>query len=411
MAQRPAINFRHALGLGLFLGLVGVSIALASDDTTAKDAPPKGPSGGAIVPLAPTPAPAPAPKPRLALDATVPVGDEITVYDDLFARWDDTRWHIETEVVLPYVMRLGLEDNLQVEVMAFQTRAVIACSKEWRISGRKYEVDCRIEEVGLQLVPRHRRDFVKDDRKEDIASIIAGLDDKLTGAKLTLQVTDDGRVVNINLDDVQMDKRNRRTSLLQEAMRQILARVMVGFDMRLRKGTALNEGKWVEYNTAMMSMPDVLATQGSSKVVHQLNYHDGLAFVQTLGRGLVVGSGGVIGIQTGDGASVGESGGGSMADAGADSELRQSGVPDGPFIMELQGVSVFDPKAGFMLERVWVLEGKSTSSAGLAREYRYWHAGRITMIDKDAKPDVGPSHQVSPQGMPLVGFPMWLPVR
>ena len=27
--------------------------------------------------------------------------DEVTVFGDLFARWDDTRWFIATEVILP----------------------------------------------------------------------------------------------------------------------------------------------------------------------------------------------------------------------------------------------------------------------------------------------------------------------
>ena len=35
------------------------------------------------------------------------VAEEIVVWGDLFARWDDTRWMITTEVVLPYAMTLA----------------------------------------------------------------------------------------------------------------------------------------------------------------------------------------------------------------------------------------------------------------------------------------------------------------
>ena len=50
----------------------------------------------------------------LAQTPAADVAEEVVVYGDLFARWDGTRWFIETETVLPYTLSLTADENRSV---------------------------------------------------------------------------------------------------------------------------------------------------------------------------------------------------------------------------------------------------------------------------------------------------------
>lgn len=424
------------------------------------------------------------------------VFEEVTVYGDLFARWDNTRWFITTEVALPYALTLHREENLGFRTKMFQIRSVLSCSKEWRLNRRHYEVDCEIEDIGLratswdrwrsyqfqnkkkaykgidgdamleeldveipstagrvaadyeELVPLRNpmpyygaklRDLgVMDvecevtldvnlngkvakayvtacpapfqeattERLESwkfkaleenvrttltipfavkVKKILDEADKLLTGKQLQIQVSDDGQVQNVDIEG--LEAHDRRTTRINETLRVLLARMMAGFDMKLRKWNNLSEGQWVEYNPELMAMPtpDFVASRGSSILIHQLNKYRGERVVQSVGRGT---------ISFGDGAG------------------------ENFFSTRFNGVSIYDGDEGYMTERVWSLFGTPTASSAMADGSAgapYWHAGRIRILGDGEQVDVGPTEEVAMPGAPEAyletGLKEWVPME
>lgn len=371
-----------------------------------------------------TAAPAPQPTPPASGGGDTPwvssQTNEIVVWGDLFARWDDTRWRIDTEIEIPFPVLLAKENNLQFFTTAYQVRTVIACSKTWKLGKKHFEVDCVLEDVALQatIAQRYSERAIKN-----AGVVLDELDAMLTGVDLQLQVADDGRVTNISLEGLQKD--NDREQMIHETLRQVLSRVVVGFDMKLQKMNQLNEGKWIEYHSALMSMPlpsGSTATRASSTLIHYLNRYKGHILVQSIGKGMIEApalggqrldnsAGMVAASQQAPSAAaqpsgISAGGSGSTPDDGDDSASNGFSYPGYTYDTDLIGVSIFDQDEGFMTERVWALEGKPTASAGLNTR-RYWHAGRITMLGETEKPDLGPTAVVSPRGAGVPGVIPW----
>jgi hypothetical protein len=316
--------------------------------------------------------------------------EEIVVYEDLFARWEGTRWFIGAEVQVPGVMWFAADEKYEMRISAFQLRAVLACDKEWKLSRRKMEVGCFLEDVGLQVVP-----FDPDYGHADV--ILNELDAKLTGARLQLQVKDNGRVTNIDLEDLP-DPRNRRETRIQELLRMLLSRLVVGYDMKLRKSNFLSTGQWVENRSSLLTMPpyqvpnpqrsglpslDVLASgtvaPSSGLIVHQLNGYQGHVVVQTKGEGQI---------------------------------QDELGIN---YTAELTGVAIYDEDRGFMRERVWSLVARRTAESfdtwGFAL-VDYSHSGMLRMLGDDELAEVGPTRSVALPNQPKTqGMPLWKPLR
>lgn len=309
--------------------------------------------------------------------------EEIVVWGDLFARWDDTRWLITTELALPYAFQFLKDENLGFPSREFQFRTVIRCNKQWRLGRHRYEVDCVIEDFGMQAALDYDR--VKPGDITDATAVLEEIDAKLTNAAIQLQVADDGRVTNLSLEGVPAS--NRRQSEMQETLRQVLSRLVVGFNLKLQEYNQLNEGKWHEYNSTLMSLPmppGIGGAPGSSLVVHYLNRYKGHILVQSIGKGVVQ-------------IPLVESGGGQ-----AGQNLT--------FETDLIGVSLFDPDNGFMMERVWALDGRPTSS-NFFDQGRYFHAGKLTMLGTEDRPDVGPTRVVNGRRFTVPELPEWEPIE
>jgi len=316
--------------------------------------------------------------PAWSQEADEELFDEIVVYGDLFARWDDTRWMVETELSVPLPLLFAKDQNLEIRATAMQVRAILQCTKDEQLRKKRWVVDCEVEDISLKVVP------FRNDRSQkkigDGALILDEVDAKLTGSKLQLQVADDGRVTNIDLEGV--PKTNRRLSEMHETLRQVMSRVIVGFDLKLRKFNQLHEGKWVEYNSALMSMPVPSAysgVAGSSMLVHYLNKYQGQVLVQSIGKGGV-----------------------NIPMPGSDRQLN--------FITELIGVSIFDPEEGYMTERVWSLTGNSSAS-NLFNTGSYNHAGRIRMLGTKEAPNLGLSELVNGPSESDRGLGTWEPIE
>src|SRR5688572_5270208 len=72
--------------------------------------------------------------------------EEVVVWGDLFARWDNTRWLIATELAMPYALPFAKNLNEAFPCPGFQIRTILACSKTWKLNNRHWEVDCVIED-------------------------------------------------------------------------------------------------------------------------------------------------------------------------------------------------------------------------------------------------------------------------
>jgi hypothetical protein len=307
--------------------------------------------------------------------------EEVVVWGDLFARWDDTRWMITTEVALPYEITLARDENQEFDTREVALKTVIGCNKDWRLNKRRYEVGCVIEDFAMQAAVSERR--VTEQDIERAQAVLDEIDAKLSGAKLQLQVADDGRVTNLDLEGV--PRQNRRQSDIQETLRQILSRVVVGFNLKLQKYNQLHEGKWYEYNSSILSVPGASSTaaMGSNLVVHYLNPFQGHIIVQSIGKGMV----------SVDGAPV------------ANSAVQKMDIA-----LELIGVSTFDKAQGYMLERVWAING-STTAASMFVSQPYYNAGRIWTLGELDKPDCGPTRVVNGRKQRVAGLPSWEPIE
>ncbi|MBT3218761.1 MAG: hypothetical protein HN348_06685 [Proteobacteria bacterium] len=89
--------------------------------------------------------------------------EEITVYGDLFARWDNTRWLVKTEAALPYPMTFYKEENKEFQTKLFQLGAVLACEKDWQLGRHKFEINCEIEDFALRSTQWRDPDTEKED--------------------------------------------------------------------------------------------------------------------------------------------------------------------------------------------------------------------------------------------------------
>jgi len=301
--------------------------------------------------------------------------DEIIVYGDRFKRWDKTRWSILTEVKLTTPMQLDMSENQSMRVTAYQLRVVLACEKDWKISRGKWEVLCQIEDLGLQAVG-WRGDA---DRLENNAEVLQEIHGRMAGAALQLQVTKDGRVSNVQLEGVEVGTRKERG--IQETCRQLLLRMVAGFDMKLRKRNFLKTGQWVEYRSPLFDMPgSSRSNMSSALVVHQLDAYKGHLVVQSVGKGTVV------------------------LDSG--SEITDMGRG---YSMNMEGVSIYQVESGFMTDRVWYVAG--TPTGNFWSNSAYFSAGRLEMVAEKQPVDVGPTRQVKMPEQKIEGVPEWVTIE
>jgi hypothetical protein len=349
--------------------------------------------------------------------------EEIIVYGDDFARWDHTRWLVQSELLLPLGVPFAAERNESFMSYAFQLRAIVGCEKDGKLSGSKWEVSCKIEDIGI-LATAHPRYRSEKDRAL-VQRVLDEIDAKLTGVDIQMQVDKKGGVTNVDLEGIQSD--NLREREIQESLRQVLMRVMAGFHLRI-PDHAQREGQWVEYHSELMEMPSLTSSRGSTTLVHEVSPYKGDQLVQTVGEGSVsvrlpttLGPeqiGNVGGSDTST--SLAPTGGGGLSPStisnapnpdDAESVLRNGGAESDvevTYQMSATGVALFEKSTGIMVERVWACKGIPTASIGVISGPPYRNIGRIQMLGDADKPDVGPTKQVSLPGSPQPGLDPWV---
>ncbi len=304
-----------------------------------------------------------------------PISDEevetLLVIADPFKRWDGSRWFVKTELVLPFTLRFHATENYEFASSAFQIRTVLACAKDWKVSNRKFQISCSIEDFGLQASALDAEHDTAE-RRQRTQAVLDEIDQKLTGAAVQLLVTRNGRVVDIDLEGV--TKRNRREATIGETLRLLMSRVVVGFDLKLDPSDFKENGKYVEYTSALMGMPVLRQTaQGASILIHRLRTIEGHSIVESRGKG----------------------------------NLQ---VMNANWATELAGVAVYDSRDAYMKERVWTLVGTPTASNWTGNRI-YSHAGRIVKLQPDQHPSVGPTNVVSFPHRSTDGLPDWKPIE
>lgn len=352
---------------------------------------------------------------------------EIIVYADDFARWDKTRWFVATELILPIPVAFARDFNWSFASYAFQIRGILGCQQAAKMSRKRIEVDCTIEDVGIQATSQ-RRQKGKQDRRL-VQAVLDEVDDKLTGVQVQMQTDFKGGVNNIDIEGI--ETKNVRQRAIQETLRQVLMRMMSGFHLKIADH-AQRDGKYTEKASNLMQMPSATASQGSSRLVHEVTVRpDGLQIVQTVGEGTtrieIPVSRGVAqrSTQPSAGPTRGEGTGISTAGAGdRDAEEiegpvligldgSQSASVEANYSLTASGVAVFERTTGIMSERIWTVQGVATASSGGGgnRLAPYHTVGRIRLLSKDERADVGPTYQVAPPQQTVEGLPNWKPLE
>jgi hypothetical protein len=360
-------------------------------------------------PTAPPRAPAPQGDGIPDVDVEVPppisddeVGETIVVISDPFSRWDGTRWFIKTEVGLALPLPFVSKDGYEFWADAIQIRTILACDKDWQQGKKHMQVHCTIEDFGLQASDASDRDTkaeihhaekrgdkreaaglsrVPEDKqthRDKAQAYLEEVDKKLTGASVQLQVDDNGRVTAIDLEGLEED--NDREQDIADTLTLIMARVAVGFDMKLQKWHTLEEGFWTETTSKLMGMPiKGGVSMGTSLLIHRLSKIEGHLVVESRGKGVI---------------------------SYRDGENTQA---DNDWLTSFAGVSVYSEDDGYMTERVWVLKGTPTAGAWI--DQPYWHAGRIVQLQADQKPDVGKTQLVTLPCCTQEGVAPWEPLE
>jgi len=295
---------------------------------------------------------------------------QIIVWGDPFLRWDQ-RFYVETEVRPIVPLRLASFYNDELRVTSLQVRAVLDCERFATQGTHQLEVRCRIEDISLRG-RGHRRD---DEPRH--ARVLPELDATLTGLQIELQVTDEGRVLNLGLEG--MTTTVRRTRQRQELLRQIAWYLLAPFDLKL-PDPIRPVSRWTTYQSPLFDWPSQTSTQGSAQINHYMNPVEEHLLVQTLGRAHIQDRSTLTGVFHGY-----EDEAGSM----------ESAIPFA-FDLRLDGVALFDPANGILVERVYSVHGQSTSSSAASVVTRHYsHNGRLTMLGSSDRPDLGESALVS----------------
>lgn len=348
--------------------------------------------------------------------------EEVIVYGDQFARWDHTRWLLQSELMLPMGMDFASDENKAFKSFAFQIRAVVLCDKDLQLSKHRWEVHCKVEDIGILATSENRW---RSERDRALAEeVLRDVDTRLTGAAVQMQVDDEGGITDFDLEGV--DATTQRERRIQETTRQMMSRVMAGFHLRI-PDQAQRSGQWVEYNSELIDLPSLSAARGSSTLLHQVSPYQGMQLVQTVGEGSVTVSLPSdardpftdLGGNAGDVANTSSRAGGGLgasapsaptaANGPAGPQQRESGI-EATFHVEASGVAVFDKATGIMTERVWQATGRATATyswnLGIFR-----NVGRIRKLEPDEAVDVGATGQVSWPRHPLEGLPPWIAIE
>lgn len=377
--------------------------------------------------------------------------EEVIVVGNPFARWDDTRWHLHTQVGLPWSMPLYAANNNELAVSAYDLDLVLHCKLAERVSKRAYEAICAVEDASLEVVADRPR------AKWSVRVLTEAIQ-SLRNLTLRMRVFDDGRVGSVAMEGE--PDNNRRVSVMWENIRQMARNSVVSFYSDTP--TPLRVGQqWIERNHPLFSLPafqiyvvsDILPRQNMATQSDGSNTSEGLErlvadddggtggisgptfdtlTMQTISGDSSTGTAGFNAIGSGGGALPGLAVGpanSTPASSGAstlnselvsvDGLLVARNYGEGTVVLgderqlslkgDLQGVQLFDRTSGFMTERVWRISMSFTSSVGNfgGDAGNYWHLGKLRQLKDGESGNIGVSGFVAPPGQKVEGLVDW----
>jgi hypothetical protein len=267
--------------------------------------------------------------------------------------WDaPQRLYVETEVNLPELMWFNAEFNKNARVFAFQLRAVLDCKGTEKESSRKRLVLCDVQDASLAA------GAVAGDQGR-MQPIVDEYDAVLTDATLALVVRFDGRITDVNLEDVPVV--NLRTRGRKETLRLLMRFLAAGIEVPLPRGP---DALWLSSEALLCTLPTTVGTAGPVDGVHQGAMNGGVVEIATNARGIMA-----------------------------------PGESDNRYTCEFSAHTLFDPQVG-LVHRAWTMRGEPTASSPIAMGaagYPYLQRGSARRLTADEVVDVGESREVIPQ--------------
>jgi hypothetical protein len=279
------------------------------------------------------------------------------------------RYAIESEVHLPQPIVLAADNNKSARVLGWQLRLVLDCAPGTRETRHVTEVDCQVADVGL-LAAAYAPD------RGRLGEILPELHEKLANAVVQLQVRDDGRLINVGLDEVARDR--LRMGRISENLRLVVSRAVAGLDLPVPTG----ERQWVQYSGFLLMLPSAIGSPGGVEMVHQLSAvrPDGWAAIASVGRGTAV-------LPTDD------------------ARLENA------WSIRMSSTSGWDTTDHALASRRWIVVGDPTPGSAISEGFAgqpYLQAGVLTRLSPGASFDVGPTSEVTLPGLPDDGnLPSW----
>lgn len=270
-----------------------------------------------------------------------PVAEEIVVHGDPFARWDDTRWWVATEQTIPTGVLLGTDDANAFRSLAWQARAVVACSLPGRDRDQRRRVRCALEDVALQAATVDRWQRPSD--RAEIDATISELEDALREVRVELVADARGAVVAVDVPQA--------GGVQASALRHISRQLLQPFHLRLPPGGTVVGRQWMSMDDPLIVVPDTLHTRSNITVVHEGAEADGVHVIQTVGAAQAF--------------IVYDNHGGDRPMSPSDRAWKHL-APEGEeqereyevgFAMRLTSVAVYAPSDGYIRERAWVVAG------------------------------------------------------
>ncbi len=303
---------------------------------------------------------------------------EIVVYGNRFSTFDDTRWRIQVEMVLPFPILVAAELNHSLRVRAFIADVVLQCNLADVLGKDRREVSCVVQDVAVDVVT------APGDSKKLALGVVQDLDGGLTGAPIELQVNDTGSIQNVGINRV---ADNPWQQARMESHRQILKSVVAPLDLKLPEYR--DGARWFETSSMLFAMPSLSTPVGAQTLGHVLSEFQGNWLVQTIGSSVVYPNPDTESVALGAGQ-------GGMA------EVR--GGTSASWLASLDGVSVYDNSDGSLLERVFAVHGEA---GGGGAKSDWWYSGRVDRLDSDEVVTLTTSRVVAFPGAKKSGLPPW----
>ncbi len=292
--------------------------------------------------------------------------------DGLQWSWDGDvkrQYLLRSQVLLPEFMQFNKEHNRDARVTEFLVSVITTCQAVVAIGKDKHELKCVIDDFAIAGAPPQ-----SDQGK--LKEIFDEVDGKLVnGGWMQLIVTNDGRITDQDLEGV--DKSNSRNRSIHEVLRQVLGRLFASMDLQLPRKGVDPGSPWQQKSSPLaMHFPSEFGTFGSTDVTHQINSNTaGKVEITTTGRGSL-GPAEFISVRTGS------------------DRLKNT------YDLSYRGVTVFDTKAGTMIEHEYLVEGMPTPSSMAAEGGEgvgYVQMTRLELIPEGSKaPNLGPNEEIDP---------------